>query len=64
MIRHHEDHLTEKRAEAQARSIREYWAQRGAIVRAWVEPDRIRSAGRPFFVVRSNLINGLPERWA
>jgi hypothetical protein len=43
-----------------ADTIRTYWAERGHIVRAWVETQACEEHQRPIFTVRSDLFNGLP----
>ena len=57
------DAFTKTGAERLAAKIREHWNKRGHVVKVWTEPNgeylnALRTA--QWFVVRSNLINGLP----
>jgi hypothetical protein len=44
-----------------ARKIRVYWRAQGYQVRTWLEPIMHRRHGQ-MFCVRSDLVNGLPQR--
>lgn len=59
------DGFTKAGAEKLAAQIRAYWGRRGRAAEVWVEPageyvDSLRTG--TWYVVRSNLINGLPPR--
>lgn len=59
------DHLGSKvSAEALAVRIATYWRERGAAIEVWAQHDADRSSGPMLFVVRSNLVRGLPPREA
>jgi hypothetical protein len=48
-----------------ADKIRQFWAEKGHIVRAWIEVQQAKhddlKKERTLYVVRSNLFNGLPD---
>jgi hypothetical protein len=66
------DNLAEDGARSLARRIAVYWETRGYVVHCWAEPvvcanDNKKKASDDaktirFFVVRSDLVNGLPTR--
>jgi hypothetical protein len=44
------------------KTIRKYWADRGYRIETTIEPMTNRDSKAPVFVLRSNLLNGLPRR--
>ena len=53
------DFLTREGAETLARRIRLYWRNRASV---WVEAAGRKIDGQSVFVVRSDLVNGVPRR--
>lgn len=59
------DFVTVGGAEELAARIRAYWADRGYEVQTTVEPfTRIEGKAETFYVVRSDMVGGLPQRCA
>lgn len=60
-----DDRFTESGAGVLARKIERHWKAKGhPNVKAWVEKSGGGLLNVPIFVVRSNLINGLPPKVA
>ena len=54
-------HTSERRARQIGERVRDYWAARG--YRIYVHYERIVDRNRIMFVVRSDLVGGLPRDW-
>lgn len=63
-----QEYLTQKGAKALAMRLEEYWHQRGyPAARFWIEPlpERFEKIGTcEIYRILSNLVNGLPPRYA
>jgi hypothetical protein len=63
------EYLTIDGAAKLAGKIRSFWFDKGHMISVWVEPIRVKPAGAnqsagpsTFYQVRSNLVNGMPQR--
>ena len=54
--------VSQETAEATAARIREYWAERGYLVRTRVEYEEGVDRRNPGWVVRTDMLDGLPVR--
>jgi hypothetical protein len=61
------EYASEKEARRHADTITRYWADRGAVINAWVERAEIPSEEHiaPVYQVRTDLLRGMPrpEAW-
>lgn len=63
MTRSEMDASSKEGAERIARTIQQYWAHKGRMVRAWVISVTNPKQGKPpVWGVRTDMLNGLPRR--
>lgn len=57
------DFSTREGADYLVKTIKAYWENLGKQVKVWAEPSDVDYAGgkRGFYIIKSNLKNGLPE---
>jgi hypothetical protein len=62
MARANSDTYSKEGAERLSRTIMRKWRERGETVHAWVEEIQVPAFKEPLFLVKSDLVDGLPSK--